>query len=66
VAVALSALVSTFVLWRGFAWIAARTHLASSVWQVAFLVFCVMPTLITAMLLLAKDNQLPPYTDYRG
>jgi hypothetical protein len=67
VAVALSALVSTFVLWRGFEWIAARAHLASSVWQVAFLVFCVMPTLITAMLLLAKDNQLPPHTDsYRG
>jgi predicted anti-sigma-YlaC factor YlaD len=67
VAVAFSALVSTFALWRGFEWIAARTHLASSVWQLAFLVFCVMPTLITAILLLAKDTHLPHQTgSYRG
>jgi hypothetical protein len=67
VAVAFSALVSTFALWRGFEWIAARTHLASSLWQVAFLVFCVMPTLVTAIWLLAKDNHLPHQTgSYRG
>lgn len=67
VAVAFSASISTFALWRGFEWIASRTHLASSVWQVAFLVFCVMPTLVTAILLLAKDNHLPYQAgSYRG
>jgi len=67
VAVAFSALVSTFALWRGFEWIAARTQLTSPVWQLAFLVFCVMPTLITAILLLAKDSHWPRHTgSYRG
>ena len=55
-AVTLCALLSTFVLWRGFEWLAARAQLAPSVWQVGYLVFCVMPALLAAVLLLARDR----------
>jgi predicted anti-sigma-YlaC factor YlaD len=55
-AVTLCALLSTVALWLGFAWLGARALLASSVWQVGFLVFCVMPALVAAILLLAKDK----------
>ena len=66
-AVTLCALLSTVALWRGFEWLGARAHLASSVWQVAFLVFCVMPALVAAILLLAKDTHLPDHTgSYQG
>lgn len=66
-AVTLCALVSTFALWRGFAWFAARAQLPASVWQAGFLVFCMMPALVAAILLLAKDNHLADRTgSYRG
>lgn len=55
-AVTLSALLSTVALWHGFEWLGARAHVAPSVWQVAFLVFCMMPALVAAILLLAKDK----------
>jgi hypothetical protein len=66
-AVTLSALVGTVALWRGFEWLGARAQLASAVWQVGFLVFCVMPALVAAILLLAKDRHLPDHTgSYQG
>jgi hypothetical protein len=66
-AVTLCALLSTVALWRGFEWLGARAQLPSSVWQVAFLVFCVMPALVAAILLLAKDTHLPDHTgSYQG
>jgi hypothetical protein len=52
----LCALLSTVALWRGFAWLGERAQLASSVWQVGFLVFCVMPALLVGILLLAKGT----------
>ncbi|MGB7601351.1 MAG: hypothetical protein WBM24_13655 [Candidatus Sulfotelmatobacter sp.] len=66
-AVTLCALLSAVILWRGFAWLGARAHLASSVWQVAFLVFCMMPALVAAILLLAKDRHLADHSgSYQG
>jgi hypothetical protein len=66
-AVTLCALPSTFALWRSFEWLGARAQLAPSVWQVGFLVFCVMPALVGAILLLAKDKHLPDHTSsYKG
>ncbi len=66
-AVTLGALLSAVALWRGFAWLGAWAQLPSSVWQVAFLVFCVMPALVAAILLLAKDKHLPDHTrSYQG
>jgi predicted anti-sigma-YlaC factor YlaD len=55
-AVTLCALLSTVALWRGFAWLGAWAELAPPVWQVGFLVFCTMPALVAAILLLAKDR----------
>ena len=66
-AVALCALLSTVALWRGFEWLGTRAQLASSVWQVGFLVFCVMPALLVGILLLAKDKHLADHTgSYTG
>jgi hypothetical protein len=56
-AVTLCALISAVALWRGFEWLGARAQLSSSIWQVGFLVFCVMPALVTAILLLARGTQ---------
>jgi hypothetical protein len=55
-AVTLCALLSTVALWFGFEWLGTRAQLAASVWQVGFLVFCVMPALVAAIALLAKDS----------
>ena len=66
-AVTMCALVSAFILWRGFEWLGARAQLASAVWQVGFLVFCVMPALVAGIVLLAKDKHLANHTGhYRG
>jgi predicted anti-sigma-YlaC factor YlaD len=66
-AVTLGALLSAVALWRGFEWLGARAQLASSVWQVGFLVFCVMPALVVGILLLARDTHLADHTgSYEG
>jgi hypothetical protein len=66
-AVTLCALLSAVALWRGFEWLGARAHLASSVWQVGFLVVCVMPALVAGILLLARDTHLADHTgSYEG
>jgi hypothetical protein len=66
-AVALCALLSAFALWRGFEWLGARAQLAPLVWQVGFLVFCVMPALLAAIVLLAKDKHLADHAgSYQG
>ena len=57
-AVTVCALISTVALWRGFEWFGAWAQLPASVWQVGFLVFCGLPALVAAILLLAKDKHL--------
>ena len=67
IAVTLSALLSAVALWRGFEWLGGQARLASSVWQVGFLVFCVMPALLAGILLLARDTHLADHTgSYEG
>jgi hypothetical protein len=69
IAVTVCALLSTVALWRGFEWLGAQARLESLVWQVAFLVFCMTPALVAAVLLLAKDRvkHLADHTgSYRG
>jgi predicted anti-sigma-YlaC factor YlaD len=48
---------SAAALWRGFQWLGAETQLASSVWQVSFVVFCIMPALIAGIVMLARGTQ---------
>lgn len=67
IAVTLSALLTSVVLWRGFAWLGERTQLDSSIWQVGFLVFCVTPALVVGVILLARDTHLSDHTgSYQG
>ncbi len=66
-AVTLFALLSAVALWRGFEWLGRQAQVASSVWQVGFLVFCVMPALVAGILLLARDTHLADHTgSYQG
>jgi predicted anti-sigma-YlaC factor YlaD len=62
-AVTLCALLSTVALWRGFAWLGERAQLAPSVWQVGFLIFCVMPALVAGVLLLASGTHFDRHFD---
>lgn len=67
IAVTLCALLTSVVLWRGFAWLGERTQLDSSIWQVGFLVFCVSPALVVGVILLARDTHLSDHTgSYQG
>ena len=67
IAVTVGTLLSTFALWRGFAWLGERTQLGSSIWQVGFLVLCVMPALVVGIILLASDTHLSDHTgSYQG
>jgi hypothetical protein len=67
IAVTVSALISAFVLWRGFEWLGERADLAPAIWQVGFFVFCLMPALIVGILLLARDAHLANHTgSYQG
>ncbi len=67
IAVTLLALISVFTLWRGFEWLGARAQLASSVWQLGFLVVCLMPALLVGILLLAKGTHLADHAgSYEG
>ncbi len=56
-AVTVCGLISAAVLWRSFEWLGTQAELASSIWQVGFLVFCTMPALVVGMLLLARGTQ---------
>jgi predicted anti-sigma-YlaC factor YlaD len=67
IAVTLCALFSAVIVWRGFEWLGAQAQVASSVWQVGFLVFCLMPALITGILLLARGTHLADHMgSYEG
>ncbi len=66
-AVTLFALLTSVALWRGFAWLGARAQLAPSVWQVGFVVVCIMPALVTGILLLARDTHFGAHlADHTG
>jgi hypothetical protein len=67
IAVTVCALLTSVVLWRGFAWLGERTQLDSSIWQVGFLVFCVTPALVVGVILLARDTHLSDHSgSYQG
>jgi hypothetical protein len=67
IAVTLCALFSVVVVWRGFEWLGAQVQVASSVWLLGFMVFCLMPALITGILLLARGTHLADHTgSYEG
>lgn len=66
-AVTVCGLISAAVLWRGFEWLGMQTQLASSVWQVGFLVFCIMPAVVVGLVLLARGTQFNSHlVDHAG
>lgn len=58
VAVTLCTALSTAMLWRGFAWLGEQARLAAPVWEAGFVAFCLMPAVVTAILLLARGTCL--------
>ena len=63
-AVTLCTLLGTAALWLGFEWLGVRD---SSVRQIAFLIFGLVPALVAAILLLAKDAHMAHHTSsYQG
>jgi hypothetical protein len=62
-AVTLCTAFNTAILWRGFAWIGHQARLAAPVWEIGFVVLCLMPTIVTGILLLARGTYL---ADHNG
>ena len=44
----------TAVLWRGFAWMAQQARLPAPAWEICFVLFCFMPPILAAIVLLAR------------
>jgi hypothetical protein len=62
-AVTLSTVVTTAVLWRGFAWMGQQARLSAPVWGGGFVVFYLMPAVMAGILLLARGTFL---ADHNG
>ena len=65
-AVTLSAAFTTAVLWFGFAWLGEQARLSAPVWEIGFLVFCLMPAILAGILLLAKGTYLADHDGAYG
>lgn len=63
VGVALSAAVTTPIIWRIFSWMGNWAGVSSPVWQTGFTAFLVAPALLVSILLLARGT---PLTDEPG
>jgi len=50
--------VTTAVLWHGFAWIGEQARIPSTAWQIALVEFCLVPTLVAGIFLLARGTHL--------
>ena len=57
-AVTLMAGLTVAALWSGLAWLGGRISLAAPVWQMSFVLFSLLPTIVTAILLLARGTHL--------
>jgi predicted anti-sigma-YlaC factor YlaD len=58
VAVTLTAVLTNLACWRGFGWLAERTHVSAVAWPVAFAAFFIVPVLAASVLLLANGTHL--------
>jgi predicted anti-sigma-YlaC factor YlaD len=56
--VGLSAAITTPLFWRTFEWMGAWAGVSSSVWQLGFALFWIVPTLVVSALLLARGTHL--------
>jgi hypothetical protein len=66
-AVTLCTAFTTAVLWWGFAWIGQQVRISATVWEAGFAVFCLMPAILTGILLLARGTHLVDHnSSYQG
>ncbi len=66
-AVTLGAAFTTAVLWSGFSWMGQQLRLAPPEWELSLAVFCLMPGILAAILLLAQGTHLADRNgSYRG
>jgi hypothetical protein len=56
--VGLSAAITTPLFWRAFEWMGVWAGVSSSVWQVGFTFFWIVPALVVSALLLARGTHL--------
>jgi predicted anti-sigma-YlaC factor YlaD len=62
-AVTLCTAVNTAILWRGFAWLGQYARFSAPVWETVFAPLCLMPAIVTGILLLARGTHL---ADHNG
>ena len=66
-AVTLCTACTTVVTWQGFAWIGQQARLSAPVWEIGFVVFCLMPAIVAGILLLAQGTHLADHNgSYQG
>lgn len=58
VTLTLCSVFSTVITWRGFEWVGRQMQLSALVWQSCFAMFCLMPAILAAILLLARGTYL--------
>lgn len=57
-AVTLCTLFTSVLLWFGFAWVGRQARLPAPVWGTCYAAFCLMPTILTGILLLSRGTHL--------
>lgn len=62
-AVTLCTAFNTAILWRGFAWMGQQARLSAPLWEIGFVVLCLMPAIVTGILLLARGTYLADHED---
>jgi hypothetical protein len=63
VTVTLCSVFSTVITWRGFEWVGRQMQLSALVWQSCFAMFCLMPAILAAILLLARGTYLSDHSN---
>lgn len=57
-AVTLCTLFTSVLLWFGFAWIGRQARVSAPVWGTCYATFCLMPAIVTGLLLLSRGTHL--------
>ncbi len=63
VAVTLCSAFGTAITWHGFEWTGRQMQLSPLLWQSCFAMFCLMPAILAAILLLARGTYLSDRND---
>ncbi len=64
--VAISSVITTPLIWQGFEWLGRWNRLPNPVWQVAFVLFWIAPTMAASLLFVAHGTHLSSNGTSRG